>query len=541
MKKIAFVLMLFVGLNSNAQIKVENGPELDNNRDMKMNRMIQGEDDNFYCYRIRTKGLGTSFYIEKYSKQTLKPEFSKEINIDEAKKTDIENVLYAAGKIYIFRSQFFRKTEETKLYYQTVSADGVVAEKLNEITSVKTDHYTYIDFNIIQNALRTKFLIKITHKANKTDEYKTDFILLNTTNMEHLWEKRVYQKLFSSFLYSTIPFVSQIDMHGGKLIGLRLDDNDNVYYAYSYLLNKSEEKNKRYHLAAGILESNATSPKIVDIHFDEDYGVSKIMFSKTEDNQLVIGGFLREIVEQKRKDLIKVGVFSFKIDVATAKISSQNVKMFDIDLLKALRSRVDRPDFEYKLDYIFPIGKDIFFVGEKYEERVISFYNFQTHSTITNYDYEYQDVIVAKFNSEGEFEWIQNTPLRINMTLSYPHIFKQYFAVATDKNIYIFYNENSKNLNVYKQTIIDPDDFKSLNGVRGSSFVCTDILAEDGRKQHLLVFNNENYCFAPIQENNPNYFPPSDCEIFVKDKNNNIFIYTENHGRDRFTKIFLEE
>ena len=541
MKKIAFVLMLFVGLNSNAQIKVENGPELDNNRDMKMNRMIQGEDDNFYCYRIRTKGLGTSFYIEKYSKQTLKPEFSKEINIDEAKKTDIENVLYAAGKIYIFRSQFFRKTEETKLYYQTVSADGVVAEKLNEITSVKTDHYTYIDFNIIQNALRTKFLIKITHKANKTDEYKTDFILLNTTNMEHLWEKRVDQKLFSSFLYSTIPFVSQIDMHGGKLIGLRLDDNDNVYYAYSYLLNKSEEKNKRYHLAAGILESNATSPKIVDIHFDEDYGVSKIMFSKTEDNQLVIGGFLREIVEQKRKDLIKVGVFSFKIDVATAKISSQNVKMFDIDLLKALRSRVDRPDFEYKLDYIFPIGKDIFFVGEKYEERVISFYNFQTHSTITNYDYEYQDVIVAKFNSEGEFEWIQNTPLRINMTLSYPHIFKQYFAVATDKNIYIFYNENSKNLNVYKQTIIDPDDFKSLNGVRGSSFVCTDILAEDGRKQHLLVFNNENYCFAPIQENNPNYFPPSDCEIFVKDKNNNIFIYTENHGRDRFTKIFLEE
>lgn len=49
--------------------------------------------------------------------------------------------------------------------------------------------------------------------------------------------------------------------------------------------------------------------------------------------------------------------------------------------------------------------------------------------------------------------------------------------------------------------------------------------------------NNEDYCFAPIQERNPQFISTSDCEIFVGGKDNQIFIYTEDKGRDRFAKI----
>lgn len=62
MKKI--MATIFVGLmffSAFAQVKVVEGPELNNEEENKMNRMINGENGEFYSYRIRTKGKGTSF------------------------------------------------------------------------------------------------------------------------------------------------------------------------------------------------------------------------------------------------------------------------------------------------------------------------------------------------------------------------------------------------------------------------------------------------------------------------------------------------
>src|SRR6185295_3647065 len=78
------------------QVQYVPGPELDNDRDVKMNRLLEGDDKSFYSYRIRSRGRGTSFYVEKYDKSKLQPVFSKEIGLDdEDLKTNIINVLYA--------------------------------------------------------------------------------------------------------------------------------------------------------------------------------------------------------------------------------------------------------------------------------------------------------------------------------------------------------------------------------------------------------------------------------------------------------------
>src|ERR1051326_7617150 len=101
--KLILTAMLFYCMSDFAQVQLTNGPELENDRDNKMNRMLGGDDNSFYCYRIRSKGKGTSFFIEKYNKKTLKPDFSKEINLEEENKTKIEDVEYTNGKIYVFR------------------------------------------------------------------------------------------------------------------------------------------------------------------------------------------------------------------------------------------------------------------------------------------------------------------------------------------------------------------------------------------------------------------------------------------------------
>jgi hypothetical protein len=70
--------------------------------------------------------------------------------------------------------------------------------------------------------------------------------------------------------------------------------------------------------------------------------------------------------------------------------------------------------------------------------------------------------------------------------------------------------------------------------------VCNQLNIKTGEIKRVVLMKNDDYCFAPIQERNPSFIPPSDCEIFIPGKNNEIFIYTEDRGRDRFAKIKFE-
>ena len=88
-----------------------------------------------------------------------------------------------------------------------------------------------------------------------------------------------------------------------------------------------------------------------------------------------------------------------------------------------------------------------------------------------NWHYEYMDVIVAKLNAKGEFEWIKNSPLRNEMVLGQvAHVFKQYIAVATSKNLYILNDDHPKNIERYAKADFEPKDLKSVKGIHGSNF-----------------------------------------------------------------------
>ena len=539
-----------------AQVQMTDGPALENDKDNKMNRMLGGDENSFYSYRIRSKGKGTSFFVEKYDKKTLKPVFSKEVNLDEEGQTKIEDVEYANGNVYVFRRQYDKKADKMTLFYQTVSSAGIVSNDLKEITTVSSDHYEFVDFDIYPNTTKTKFVIKASHKADKKAEYVTDFILMDASSQKKLWTKTVQQNLSVSgswglgFAGALFGFdISKIDSYG--FIGLHLDKNDNIYYCVTELAKSSTEKVKKYKLKVYTLNAADQSPKQLDLGFDDDYYVRDIEFNKANDNELVIGGFLKDVVERKGRDLVKVGIFSFKVNVTTNAVASKAVKFFDDNLLTALESNPRRSRyFKYKMDYIIPVGDAVYYVGEQYSEE----YHQNSNSSygigglagaamsMSNngyYTYEYMDVIVGKLNSKGDFEWIKNSPLRQNDKVNgAPHVFKQYIAFATSKNLYILNDDHPKNIERYQKADFEPKDLKSVSGIHGSNFVCNTMALSDGVvTKRTVLMKNDDYCFAPIQERNPQFMPPSDTEIFVPSENNEIFIYTEDRGKDRFSKI----
>jgi hypothetical protein len=188
------------------------------------------------------------------------------------------------------------------------------------------------------------------------------------------------------------------------------------------------------------------------------------------------------------------------------------------------------------------VGDAVYYVAEQYNEVYVQQQSSSGMGGMmsNNYywRYEYMDVIIGKLNSKGEFEWIKNVPLRIEIPRqNNKHVFKQYIAVATNKNLYILTDDHPKNMERYEKPDFEPRDLKSVVGIHGSNFVSNAVNLGNGKITRSVVHKNEDYCFAPIQEKNPSFMPPSETEIFVKSKDNQIYIYTEDRGRDRFATI----
>lgn len=537
----------FTGLN--AQVKISEGPPLNNEVDNKMNRMIEGENGNFYAYRVRTRGKGTSYLIEKFDEAKLKTLFSKEVEIP-TEKTKVEDVRYAGGKVYIFYRSYDKDKDLMTLNYKTVTSTGEVSASGTELISKKSDHYEFVDFAITENQAKSKLAVKNTYKANKEDTYKTDFVLFDAAAGKTVWTKTIDKSLRKNNPWF-VWFFKSTETTG--FLGFMLNDNDDIYYAYNDKLKKEDKKDERYNAAVEILKSDGKAPIVVKLDLNPEYLVYDVQFTMNKQNNIIIGGFFKDVIERKGRDLVDVGVFNYRINNTSGAIEGKAVQTFDAKTLTALESNQKKArGMNYKVDYIIPSGEDFYLIGEQYKVNVVQrrstgFGAFAALASGTNplyanndFMYEYMDVIVCKINSKGEFEWISNSPLRNGVTTSnQPHVFKQYFAVLSTKGLYLFYNEHPKNVERLAKSDYEPADLKTQYYIHGSNMVYSKI-TPDGKVQHEVAYKNETYCFAPIQERDPNFFPPEDAEIYVNSGSDNIIVYTEDRGKGRFCQIALQ-
>ncbi len=542
--------LIFIG--SFAQVKFKDGPDLGNNPDDHMNRIIQGDKGVFYSYRIRTKGKGTVFLIEKNDQATLDVKFSVIVPIPE-EKTKVVDVLYLGGKVYVFFRTYDKEAQIMTLNYRTVSSDGKVSATDAEVLNRKTDHYEYIDFDLTSNQSRTKVAIKTTFKANKDDVYKTDFILFDAVAQKTEWTKTVNKYLKKSNPWFVYSFTSS---ETTGFLGFLLNDNNDIYYAYNDKAKKEDKKDLRYNAAVEILKEGSTNAISIPLDLNPEYLVYDVMFSMNKQNNIVIAGFFKDVVERKGRDLVDVGVFNYRINSTSGSVEGKSIKIFDEKILTALESNQKRARYmNYKVDYIIPNGDDFYLVGEQYTvtvqtrqsnpmsgvQNIIAIASGANPFYVgKNFIYEYMDVIVAKINSQGQFEWISNSPLRNQtVTSDNPHVFKQYIAVNSTKGIYLFYNEHRKNSERLAQPDFEPKDLKTQVYIHGSNFVYSKITF-DGKVKHDIAFVNETYCFAPIQERNIQFLPPQEAEIFIEGSVDEIFVYTEDKANGRFVRINME-
>ncbi|OFX18925.1 MAG: hypothetical protein A2033_12325 [Bacteroidetes bacterium GWA2_31_9] len=530
--QISFILVLLFSLESNIypQGKVNNGPEFLNENNSKIIKIINGDENSFYTFRLENFKNIESFYIDKFDKLSQQRVFTVNFpnQIDTSK---IVNIKYSQKKVYIFTRLYNKEKATMQLNYQTISEDGIFSDSLIEIVKITTDHYEFIDFEVIANPKNDVFLVKVCYKESFKNPYKTIFIAIDSNNMTQLWDKivaenlRIYDRYIGKVLLSNVGLNLDFDSHG--FVGYYFDDNNNIYYAYVTETASLIDKSKQFKLNIAYISDTSASPKLIEFSFEDDYKVKDIKFIKTTDNKLAFGGFLKIVHQRTGRDIIDSGIFSFIVDLNTFSLVSKDVKLFDDSILNVLESSksLNRRN-RYKIDNIFYVNSETFIVGEQ-------FYEFNSEE----WSYDYMDVIIAKFDKNGKFDWLRNIPLRNRISMSYPCIFNLYFSTYSKNNIYIFNNESSLNFDIMKKSNYKPSKFKTLFNVINSNFICTSVSTVDGSTDKELIFKNtENGFFSFIDSDivYRNLFLP--FKYLVDDKHK-IFFYTKSKHNGRFNQL----
>ncbi|MBK8806003.1 MAG: hypothetical protein IPO21_04880 [Bacteroidales bacterium] len=308
--------MLHLCLFCNAQEVTVTRGALTNDPNLKMNRMLGGDDNSFYCYRIRSKGKGTSFIVEKYDKKTMQPIFSKDLGNEGSEDTKIIDIKYINDEVYVFRREWEKKAKLMHLYYQKVSSEGVVSTELKELISIPSEKYEFIDIEVFDNPSKSKILVKACHKPTKEAQYKTEFIAYNAADMSQAWKKSYDMKLRGYNMEALSGMIAMVtgvvlDLGAASYVGLYFDDNDNIYFGNSKSLKKTKTDPELYRLVLSIIKGGSDVKQELELKFDVDYLVEDIEFCKINDNEIIVGGFFKDVVERKGFDFIDCGVFSF--------------------------------------------------------------------------------------------------------------------------------------------------------------------------------------------------------------------------------------
>lgn len=525
LKQIGSFLLLLAAMSLSAQIEVSDGPELYSDKDINFNRVIGGDKDNFFVYRVRSKGFGTDYYLEKYSKAELKRVFIKELPLPEDVTADIVDIKFAQQNICLFYKIYNKKTDQKSLVLQNISTNGDLDPNLKEIITVTAEKNQYAGFQVISNEDSTRLLIVTEYKHDRKDSYKINMLLMDAQNIKKLWEKELPSR------YNSAPM---------DVVSYKIDKQDNVYFLFRTPGKQVGQRGTLFHTYVGVLKPDAEQIQVSELPISNEYFVSDVEFIKNGD-QLVCGGFYKDVIERTGRDLIDVGVFYYSFNFNTGDLISSSNKLFSDDLLYKLSyKRQQAGYFDFKIDYIKTIGNDVYLIGEQYNEEYVYYYNPSTRTTSAYWLYDYKDIIVAKLSNRSTIDWVKNIPFRYSMRLNSPHIFMQYFAYNTENNLYLFYDEHRKNFSDYGFDNYEPKKIKYYGSIHGTNFVAATVNLASGNMTHQVVFRNSDYCFAPIQESNLQFVPSNNTQMFVDDGKDRIIIYTEDRGNERFSKLKLK-
>lgn len=411
---------------------------------------VLGKDETgFYI----TKGAGTNFSLEKFDlNMVLLWTTDLDIYLTKKDKTVFENIILSKNKIIVFSSLYDGKTDTKKLFASYISKEGVIDPKLYEV-------------NYFENLASKK---SVTYDVTLSENETSILIFSNFREKNNEKEKFHYKVIDENFIEKSKAFI-ELPYKGinTSIIDYVIDNASNIHLVYSVDLKREELNNKpnddkidfNYYIMSYYPATNIYKEYDMRVGDFKISGLSIII--DKESRFMYVPGFYSE-----KKLNVLTGTIISKIDLINKKVVYAKQKEFDPAFLavvynKPLDEEVADPNkpekkkpkstdqlYNYEIKDLFVNEKEeVVMVSEKYWVNVVTTTTTNANggtTTRTTYYYYYNNVMVTKFDVNGERAWSSNIP-KFQVTTNDGGYFSSIGVFEYKDVVYIFYNDNPEN------------------------------------------------------------------------------------------------
>ncbi|HCT29916.1 MAG TPA: hypothetical protein DIW31_04120 [Bacteroidales bacterium] len=516
------------GQNQTEKYDIKWGNEIEASRRQTLSGIIGSDQSGFYA--LKTKhgmffGLSTELTIEKYDNNAnlLK---SVELTLtDEPKKRSYEDIIKVNDKYYLFTSFTDSKTKLNSLYVQTIDMASLTPN--NDKKKVADFDYSESswkrnrgDFLTTTSKDDSKVLAFYKLPFDRGEKKRIGFSVLDNS-MNKIWSRDL-----------ALPYNDELC----DIERIRVDNEGKVYVQCTVYKEKRRAKRHgepNYEYVLLCYKNGSEKPDDYKISLQGKF-LADMQFSVRNSKDIICAGFYSE----KGTFSIK-GAFYLTIDGSSKEIIKQSYKEFSIDALvenlterqkKKVERKLEKGKevelYEYDLDNII-MREDggALLYGEQYFVNAVT--TTQTGpngviTTITNYYYNYNDIIIVSVNPGGDIEWVTKIPKR-QVTVNDNGFYSSYYNFLRNDKIYFLFNDNPQNL---LEKTNDSKKYKNFSGGKNSVVV----LAE-------LDYNG-NYTKDAL-------FKSADAEVIIRPKvcseisKDEVVIFGQRRKTQRFAKIIF--
>ncbi len=464
-------------INWSEEYKIPTGSALD--------KIIAPDDEGFIAARIKMARILSSpaVLLERYNS---KPALVKASKIDlkyKKKRTTYEDIFMINKKLYLFTSFHNRGKRKNYLFAQLIDKEKLTPlGKFSMIAEVDTRLTDIGKFRFTLSRDSSMLLVSAENPNRRATEESFTLHVFNS-DMQLQWSKPV-----------KLPF--EDDRY--RISEYRLDNNGNVYMLGiaserpSFFRFMQSTADYEYQILA--YRGNGIDTLTYRVNLPGKF-ITDLTMRIDPKGHLLCTGFYSE----KGTFSIK-GTYFFRIDPQTRKIYHQKDQAFDYDFVTSNYSRLGKsiadwairnndtrrqPElYRYKLDELIPrsdggallIAEQFFIVENTYTD-----FNGRIS---TDYEYNYNDVIVVNINPEGNIEWASRIP-KTQVTRNDGGYYSSYSHCIAGDRIFIAFNDSPSNFTKTRRT---PRSYNTYSAV-----VTVAEVTQDGAVTlHNLFSNRDN-------------------------------------------------
>lgn len=425
-------------------------------QEIAWNESVKKEQKYFYYFQpVNEKEnysismeLGSSIKMLHYTDNVVDGENTFKLEVGAEKYDDYRTFIVNGNMVFFFS---VGKKENSKVYFQsfdkTCKPLGEPEFAFDLVLGKRESFSKLLDFSQSDNK---KFIsVSLTPGKTESSSSKPTFRLYDL-NMSMITEKQ----------YSPDPEL------GAKYDRITVSNTGTVILGYS--LPKKASGNKPYFLHV-INANDKESDFTFEVDDQDTYNDIHVKVNNETQSVFLVGSFYSTTEKTW-------GSFNVKLDLI-ANTASKPVKGFFSSefLIKgrterekkyydklAAKGKYDKYPGSFELrEIIFTEDDRIIVIYEHYRLVIIEKRDSKTNMVVsTTYQYDFNDVILAKFGKQEGFEWTQKI---VKRQREVNFVYDAGIAVCNDgSNVFIFFNDNIKNYTPEKEFISEGKDIAPM-------------------------------------------------------------------------------